>query len=960
MLVVINVIRQLEEFLKREIQNNSVIDFRIALKLNMEVSCFVLVRIRGALNYEAFKNFELIRIEEITLQDCENDEFYSNMFSPESEVNKIDFGLRRRLNNLINVNLENKEINNCPVITFYSYKGGMGRSTALASFAAHYSYHLKKKVVILDCDFEAPGFTNYFDLNDDILSRRNGVVEYLLDKQFLNNGIDIKDYLFEISKEYSGEGEIHIMPAGNLSDSNIDLNNPESDIHRNHYLEGLARIDISNTENIVQHFKKLFKEIEERIKPDVILIDSRTGFNDIFGTMAFHLSSLIIGFFGNNIQTNPGLHFFIDTLNSKKNIPLILVNSIISSGKLFESFEQEVNNYINANLLEGETVPALEMYPIYRDPILERVGTKDEYKPDYLNLIKNQSFNNYKNLFNGITKAIDNKKEIEVENATTPVEVNERELIPEIKADEVKAEKGQLTPIQILSFKRKILDNLKKDSPKLYAKDAIFSDETVNKKFYFRKCMEDIFNRDLYLIIGNKGTGKTFLYNALKQKQFIKQLKIKANKSDDNYSFINIISVKDEQHANKLLQVSNHFKVSELDDSDYFFNRFWIVYIWNSIMLSAKSELGFNTKLNPRPIKNDAESAQYFMECINSNEIILNIEDELKALDEYLKTNKRNLIILFDELDYIVKPVLWDKGVAPLINFWRTNPYSRIFPKLFIRSDLFEKLGNINNKQDLKKQSISIEWNQEELFAFFFKIIFSNSKTEFYNVMYGYNEVPEKLITEIKQASGFDNQVPLNPKYLKPLVETFFGKWADRRKEKSAVYGESYDWFYRNLKNADNTISLRPFLDLINQSIEHYTNNELNDREIKPILSSYYFTDAKSRAIAVENHFKDLSNEEGNRDLEKIFEYIKLQAPLSLRKQTLNKVEFETLITGVIKKYDTSLENKTIDSIREFLIVNGVISFQTMPGGKTLYNFALLYKYYLGLSNKRPPVNNKN
>ncbi len=176
MLVVINVIRQLEEFLKREIQNNSVIDFRIALKLNMEVSCFVLVRIRGALNYEAFKNFELIRIEEITLQDCENDEFYSNMFSPESEVNKIDFGLRRRLNNLINVNLENKEINNCPVITFYSYKGGMGRSTALASFAAHYSYHLKKKVVILDCDFEAPGFTNYFDLNDDILSRRNGVV----------------------------------------------------------------------------------------------------------------------------------------------------------------------------------------------------------------------------------------------------------------------------------------------------------------------------------------------------------------------------------------------------------------------------------------------------------------------------------------------------------------------------------------------------------------------------------------------------------------------------------------------------------------------------------------------------------------------------------------------------------------------------------------------------------------
>src|SRR5690606_6647067 len=126
-----------------------------------------------------------------------------------------------------------------------------------------------------------------------------------------------------------------------------------------------------------------------------------------------------------------------------------------------------------------------------------------------------------------------------------------------------------------------------------------------------------------------------------------------------------------------------------------------------------------------------------------------------------------------------------------LINYWRNNPYSRIFPKLFIRSDLFEKIGNINNKQDLKKQSLSIEWNQEELFAFFFKIVFASSKAEFYNVMYGYEDFPEKLITEIKTASGSDNQVPLNHKHLKPLVETFFGKWADRRQIKSAIYGES-------------------------------------------------------------------------------------------------------------------------------------------------------------------------
>jgi hypothetical protein len=126
-----------------------------------------------------------------------------------------------------------------------------------------------------------------------------------------------------------------------------------------------------------------------------------------------------------------------------------------------------------------------------------------------------------------------------------------------------------------------------------------------------------------------------------------------------------------------------------------------------------------------------------------------------------------------------------------------------------------------------------------------------------------------------------------------------------------------------------------------------------NDKNHKPILSSYYYADATSRALAVENHYKDLANEEGNGDLVKVFEYIRLEAPLQLRMQTLYKREFENLLIAIIKKYGESLDNKTTDSLRDFLIVNGVISVQMMPGGLTRYNFALLYKYYLGLTTKR-------
>src|SRR5437773_2509985 len=47
------------------------------------------------------------------------------------------------------------------VITFYSFKGGVGRSMALANVATIYAQR-GKRVLALDCDFEAPGLHRYF------------------------------------------------------------------------------------------------------------------------------------------------------------------------------------------------------------------------------------------------------------------------------------------------------------------------------------------------------------------------------------------------------------------------------------------------------------------------------------------------------------------------------------------------------------------------------------------------------------------------------------------------------------------------------------------------------------------------------------------------------------------------------------------------------------------------------
>src|SRR6202158_2279848 len=65
-------------------------------------------------------------------------------------------------------------------ITFYSYKGGVGRSLLVAN-AAKYLSTLGKNVFALDLDLEAPGLLYKFELGPDAVhsASAHGVVDIL-------------------------------------------------------------------------------------------------------------------------------------------------------------------------------------------------------------------------------------------------------------------------------------------------------------------------------------------------------------------------------------------------------------------------------------------------------------------------------------------------------------------------------------------------------------------------------------------------------------------------------------------------------------------------------------------------------------------------------------------------------------------------------------------------------------
>lgn len=57
------------------------------------------------------------------------------------------------------------------VITFYSYKGGTGRTMALANIACLLAQRQGQRVLMIDWDLEAPGLYRYFQ---DKFTRRFG------------------------------------------------------------------------------------------------------------------------------------------------------------------------------------------------------------------------------------------------------------------------------------------------------------------------------------------------------------------------------------------------------------------------------------------------------------------------------------------------------------------------------------------------------------------------------------------------------------------------------------------------------------------------------------------------------------------------------------------------------------------------------------------------------------------
>jgi len=170
-------------------------------------------------------------------------------------------------------------------ITFYSYKGGVGRSLLVAN-AAKYLSTLGKKVFALDLDLEAPGLHYKFELGaDTVQTIAPGLVDILAyfkkTDRFPNS---LANYVTEVEVD-GGAEVIHIMRAGAAPLGEYWRTLSDIDWHDLFY--GADPVG-------AMFFLELKELLRQEFDPDFLLIDARTGITEMGGVATTLLADTVV------------------------------------------------------------------------------------------------------------------------------------------------------------------------------------------------------------------------------------------------------------------------------------------------------------------------------------------------------------------------------------------------------------------------------------------------------------------------------------------------------------------------------------------------------------------------------------------------------------------------------------------------------------------------------------------
>lgn len=660
----------------------------------------------------------------------------------------------------------NKELDlQSRLVCFYSYKGGVGRTTTMVMSAIEMAKR-GKKIVMIDFDLEAPGVASIFP-NESV--SQYGLLDYLIESSVYERELQIDEYMYPVSEychvNQSG-GEIYVIPAyGKVVDNDASLYRKclmRFNLDMPIYMENSTPID------------GLLQKIDAFIKPDYIFIDTRSGLHQIGGITLSRYSDMAVLFFYGSRQNVEGMKMVLPILKSN-GTPFVLINAKVPSNDEVAAIERRIylegaynalgmcdEQYREGNILIDDE--SAEHYPkeVSYNDALEVVASIEQFRKAYEDQKKN-----YREIVNILEETFS--------------EETEERSVPDIY------DARQDCVVHAFS---EIMNGLETAA----AEEEFSTDQSLCRNFYPLKGYTFIFDARKFLVLGQKGVGKTALFSALKNNDYAKALAKYLQVGTKQYEHTKwIVGTSQETDFTDIFRcLKNDEQVSA-----------FLLYEAIDVLIKSDSDL--------KELANESKVCWLFSKEIDveqceklTEEALFHLSQLLKKMNYKLQEKNVVITIIYDALDRIVQSKERSKLVSTLIDMWYRyeGTFQNIRSKIFLRQDIYDREVDVADKVKLKNYSVVLGWEYDQLFAMVWKRVINRSE----DVKKFFQEIAPRTLLEY---DGLGSIPIIGEDENRNLLATLIGATMGGIKKAS-----TYNWFRNRLADTQGIIVPRSMLDI--------------------------------------------------------------------------------------------------------------------------------------------------
>ena len=704
------------------------------------------------------------------------------------------------------------------VIAFHSYKGGVGRTLSLLTFAKAWSTifnNNSNRLLIIDSDIEAPGLTWLHQESIEDTFSYLDLLTLIQDNKSVDEIVDLacsKLKLSTITIETDSQKVEHVfIPTYRYEEQLIDLYaTPES---------------IANSAGKGYLLATVISKICDSLGLCAALVDLRAGISEFSSTLLLDPRVKKYLVTSTSTQSIRGTQMLLKYLLKGLNIGEDTILPEIFLNMIPDSLSESEKNNIFTDLLQCYEQQTSENESL---GFTDNVITELPFASELIHLTStHQIFENLngRGIYIRIAELI--KQNYFVEKRSDIIKETERDALLE-KIYNLAS--SQLTAEGNTNF------------------DILM---TASLKYLSRRYTDEI---PTAVIMGSKGSGKTFLYRKMSEaadwRNFCKSL----NKSSDNISglFLPIIATKNSSNFIKTLQACIQKAKDQLPDCN----------VSDSVFLDNAEEL--------KGVKNEEINWLQFWKQLLVKSVFPQYSS-LEEVNEKLAESQKKVIFLVDGLEDILTNVSEDKNEQNAVSVLCQDIISQLIAKypnigiiIFLRRDMAQSSIAVNFKQfEQTNEKAELKWSSNDALRLVVWLV-SQADPSYYN-----------NIKEIEQASQ------------SVIDEALVRLWGKKLGRSTSNEAYSSRWILAALSDFNGQLQARDIIRFLKYASESPKKPTYNDRVIMPTeirtavstCSSEKIEEVKQEYVSLKPIFEKLQAlPEDHKTLPLLPEYAKLSS----------------------------------------------------------------------------------